>query len=375
MAISHGNLLKKPQVVEEILESEDSGSDVESGNGSDVEPEVELHSLEDIKQEGESILKGTVEEILEVDDKERKAQDHSSCDEIKEEDVSDIEDESVRNKSVSTGESLKIISAMEDPSDESEMDSSDINDNDDDDSDASKVYKDDYGGNESESGVESDGDKNKEDDSSGLANVMTRILGTKKSDNVILSKAKKNQKITKAIDDTSDNSFEVVDDSGKVKKEPNIKLENEDKKATETLHERELRKKIWENRFRVKPNVKEDREKERRLRVLATQGVVQLFSAIEKHKNMIQRKLSETRSIMGREKVLETTGKEAFLEVLKQQGEKVNAPQEEEPIKTEIKEELVDLPPKKKPRWSVLAENFYKEPTLQGWDQQSDDEK
>ncbi|XP_042242905.1 RRP15-like protein [Homarus americanus] len=372
MAISHGNLLKKPQVVEDILESEDSGSDEESGNGSDVEAEAELHSLEDIKQEEEGILKGTVEEILELDDKEHKAQDHSSCDEIKEEDVSDNEDDSVNNKSVPTEESLKTIGAVEDPSDESEMDSGD---NDDNDSDASEVYKDDFGGDESESGVESDGDNNKEDGSSGLANVMTRILGTKKSDNVILSKAKKNEKITKPVDDASGDSFEVVDDSGKVKKEPNIKLENEDQKATETLHERELRKKIWENRFRVKPNVKEDREKERRLRVLATQGVVQLFSAIEKHKNMIQRKLSETRSIMGREKVLETTGKEAFLEVLKQQGEKVNAPQEEESIKSEIKEELVDLPPKKKPRWSVLAENFYKEPTLQGWDQQSDDER
>ncbi|KAG7175968.1 RRP15-like protein-like 2 [Homarus americanus] len=334
MAISHGNLLKKPQVVEDILESEDSGSDEESGNGSDVEAEAELHSLEDIKQEEEGILKGTVEEILELDDKEHKAQDHSSCDEIKEEDVSDNEDDSVNNKSVPTEESLKTIGAVEDPSDESEMDSGD---NDDNDSDASEVYKDDFGGDESESGVESDGDNNKEDGSSGLANVMTRILGTKKSDNVILSKAKKNEKITKPVDDASGDSFEVVDDSGK--------------------------KKIWENRFRVKPNVKEDREKERRLRVLATQGVVQLFSAIEKHKNMIQRKLSETRSIMGREKVLETTGKEAFLEVLKQQGEK------------EIKEELVDLPPKKKPRWSVLAENFYKEPTLQGWDQQSDDER
>lgn len=41
----------------------------------------------------------------------------------------------------------------------------------------------------------------------------------------------------------------------------------------------------------------------------------------------------------------------------------------------EVKEELVDIQPpdKKKPKWNVLSDNFYKEPTLQGWDLQSDD--
>lgn len=66
---------------------------------------------------------------------------------------------------------------------------------------------------------------------------------------------------------------------------------------------------------------------------LSNRGVVQLFSAIEKHKNEVQKKLSETRSVMGREKILETTGKEAFLEVLKQQGKQVEAIKEEKLVK------------------------------------------
>lgn len=57
---------------------------------------------------------------------------------------------------------------------------------------------------------------------------------------------------------------------------------------------------------------------------------MQLFSAIEKHKRLVQKKISESRSVMEREKILETTGKEAFLEVLRQQGKKVKLSQEEE---------------------------------------------
>lgn len=66
-------------------------------------------------------------------------------------------------------------------------------------------------------------------------------------------------------------------------------------------------------------------------------GVVQLFSAIEKHRNMMQVKLSQCRSIMGREKVLEGTGKEAFLDILKQQGKRVK--EETEPALKKVKKE------------------------------------
>ncbi|XP_045600795.2 RRP15-like protein [Procambarus clarkii] len=377
MAISRRNL-KKPQVVEEE-------SDSELDENSEMEPEDDEMEVNDdvknIKQEVEDddsddnneTAKEIKREIPDENDMEDNCEtDDSSSIEIKEEDESDIDSEEIdddlkgtpeADQSAETGpvkSAMKSVRFVQDHSDESEMDSVDDID--------------DYGTDESEKEIESDEENNKESSGKGLANVMAKILATKKSNNVILSKAKKTNKVQEKAEDSSDDNFEIVDDSGKIKKEPDIKEEKEEQAVPESQHKRELQKKIWENRFRVKPNIKDDREKERRLRVLATQGVVQLFSAIEKHKNLVQRKLSETRSIMGREKVLETTGKEAFLEVLRQQGKKVKTPKEEESFKEEIKDEPLDIPAKKKPRWNVLADNFYKEPTLQGWDQQSDED-
>lgn len=51
----------------------------------------------------------------------------------------------------------------------------------------------------------------------------------------------------------------------------------------------------------------------------------------------MQVKLSQCRSIMGREKVLEGTGKEAFLDILKQQGKRVK--DEMDPDGNKVKEE------------------------------------
>lgn len=82
--------------------------------------------------------------------------------------------------------------------------------------------------------------------------------------------------------------------------------------------------------------------------IVLCRGVVQLFSAIEKHRTMMQVKLSQCRSIMGREKVLESTGKEAFLDILKQQGKRVK--EEMDPEGNKVKEkndhlkEVSDVP-------------------------------
>lgn len=44
------------------------------------------------------------------------------------------------------------------------------------------------------------------------------------------------------------------------------------------------------------------------------------------------------------------------------------------PFVQEVKEEPVDLqPPEKKSKRNVLSDNFYKEPTLHGWNQQCGD--
>lgn len=383
MAISNGNPLNKPRVTEDESNLEDSDSEVEFGNdkeaelGGDCKMEAEDgNDVEDIKEmeEEDNILNQiseekcnavkakdiALEDIASGNKNEgESAVNYSACDDFK------IKSKLASDQAVvSVKSTIRSTRVVEDTSSESEMDSEDANDS-----------VDDFGDDdESDKNSESDKKKDKKVGSRGLASVMAKILATENSENVILSKAKKDKTFIKEAEDISDDSFEVVDDSGKVKKVPKTKEEKDNKLVTQSLIKKELEKKIWGKRFRVKPSIKKDWEKERRLRVLATQGVVQLFSAIEKHKNMVKKRVSETQSVVEREKILETTGREAFLEVLRQQGKKVKVSQEEEAVKEEIKDEPVEIPAKEKPRWNVLADNFYKEPTLKSWDQQSDDE-
>lgn len=265
---------------------------------------------------------------------------------------------------------------------EKEADSDDSDDMDED-SGEGESEEDNFGDDESEK--EDGGDSKKS--GSGLADMMAKILGTKKSGDVILSKAKTDMQVKKSMKVRQEDTFEIVDSSGQIKTEPMVdkikEEEEEDEKPPVSQHERDMYRKVWEEKFRKKPSITQDREKERKLRVLATQGVVQLFSAIEKHKTMMQVKLSQCRSIMGREKVLESTGKEAFMNILKQQGKRVKketelegkVKEEDDPVKEEVKDEPLDLQPpvKKKPKWNVFSDNFYKEPTLHGWDQESND--
>lgn len=383
MAISNGNPLNKPRVTEDESNLEDSDSEVEFGNdkeaelGGDCKMEAEDgNDVEDIKEmeEEDNILNQiseekcnavkakdiALEDIASGNKNEgESAVNYSACDDFK------IKSKLASDQAVvSVKSTIRSTRVVEDTSSESEMDSEDANDS-----------VDDFGDDdESDKNSESDKKKDKKVGSRGLASVMAKILATENSENVILSKAKKDKTFIKEAEDISDDSFEVVDDSGKVKKVPKTKEEKDNKLVSQSLIKKELEKKIWGKRFRVKPSIKKDWEKERRLRVLATQGVVQLFSAIEKHKNMVKKRVSETQSVVEREKILETTGREAFLEVLRQQGKKVKVSQEEEAVKEEIKDEPVEIPAKEKPRWNVLADNFYKEPTLKSWDQQSDDE-
>jgi len=234
-----------------------------------------------------------------------------------------------------------------------------------------------------DSGGEGDAESEDDDDDigTGLGAVMSSILKTQKKTGVILSKAKKDYEVRQKERGSDDDEFEVVEEGGNIKK---VKKDIKNKEpATSTRIETEkeimLRRKEWENMNRMWPDVQADREKERKLRILATQGVVQLLGAIDKHAKSVNKKLSEARGELQRDKVLETTGKEAFMEVLRQEGEKVNKSNSQtSEIKTEMKEEPDErislLPEAKKPKWGVLADNFYKEPTLDGWDKESDEE-
>lgn len=368
MAISNGSVLKRPKVVEESLDSDSDDSQSESGEEQEVEPgdveikeEVEDDYLENSNLEGESFTAySNDEDFTEIKEEEDEAES------------SEIEDKKEHGRK-------KRKKEMKNKKADPDSDSDDVGED--------ESEEDEGNFSEDESIKEEEDEEDGETVGSGLANVMAKILGTKRSEDVILSKAKMDREVKKKT--KQEDTFEIVDSSGKVKKEPMVEKikeeEEEEKKPIVSLHDRELHRKLWEEKFRKRPSITEDREKERKLRVLATQGVVQLFSAIEKHRTMMQVKLSQCRSIMGREKVLESTGKEAFLDILKRQGKRVKdemdpegnkVKEEDDQLKEEVKDEPVDLqaPVKKKPKWNVLSDNFYKEPTLHGWDQQSDDE-
>ncbi|XP_076032172.1 RRP15-like protein [Oratosquilla oratoria] len=217
---------------------------------------------------------------------------------------------------------------------------------------------------EDEDVMESD-DENDESQA-GLANVMARILATKKSD--ILCKAKKGKPVEKRESDDQDD-FEV-EENGVVKKIKKDKAKPV--VSTQSAWERLKERKLWEEMSHVKPDIKLDKEKEKRLKVLATKGVVQLLGAIEKHNKALKRKLAEAQGVTQKEKVLERAGKDAFLDILKGEGDKVNRNAPKMEVKDEVKEEEDNIA--KKPKWSVLADNFYKEPTLEGWDKQESDD-
>ncbi|XP_050687377.1 RRP15-like protein isoform X3 [Eriocheir sinensis] len=370
MAISSKHGVKRPKVVEEP-ESSDSEDDQPED---DFEVEIKREEddcLDSSNLEGDSFMAYPDDE----DSVEIKEEDLDEVD-IKEEVVEAWEAEGSAEETKTKETERKGTKKVKFSEPEPESDNSDFSESD----------------NEEDNFADDDSEKEegevKKSVGSGLANVMAKILGTKKSEDVILSKAKTDKAVKKTRKLDKEDTFEIVDGSGQVKKEPTVEIkeEEEDRKPDISLHDREIHRKLWEEKFRKRPSITEDKEKERRLRVLATQGVVQLFSAIEKHRNMMQVKLSQCRSIMGREKVLEGTGKEAFLDILKQQGKRVKEQTEPalkkvkkeengDSMKEEVKDELLDLQPpeKKKPKWNVLSDNFYKEPTLHGWDQQSDD--
>uniref|UniRef100_A0A0P4WB00 RRP15-like protein n=2 Tax=Scylla olivacea TaxID=85551 RepID=A0A0P4WB00_SCYOL len=374
MAISSGSVLKRPKVVEEshTSDSDDDQSEekeeqeLESGDV-EIKEEVEDDYLNESNYEGESFTAfSTDDNFTEIKEEEESEENEaeSSINATK-----SLEHKTKRTKKV------KIKEAEPDSDDSDDMD---------DDFEDGESEEDNFGDDESEKEGE-DGEDSKKS-GSGLADMMAKILGTKKSGDVILSKAKTDMEVKKSMKAKQEDTFEIVDSSGQIKTEPMVdkikEEEEEDKKPPVSQHERDLYRKLWEEKFHKKPSITEDREKERKLRVLATQGVVQLFSAIEKHRTMMQVKLSQCRSIMGREKVLESTGKEAFLDILKQQGKRVKetepegkVKEEDGIVKEEVKDELLDLQPpmKKKPKWNVLSDNFYKEPTLHGWDQESND--
>nr|XP_020483891.1 RRP15-like protein isoform X1 [Labrus bergylta] len=144
-------------------------------------------------------------------------------------------------------------------------------------------------------------------------------------------------------------------------------------KALEKMKERERqeqlerqkqvdKKRTWEMMSRVKPDVVKDRETERALQRVATRGVVQLFNAVRKHQKTVDEKVKEVGgSERKKAKLLSSVSKKDFIDVLRgsegSQTPKTLAPVEDE-----------------KPSWSVLRDDFMMGASMKDWDKLSDEE-
>lgn len=235
MAISSGNVLKRPKVVEEshTSDSDDDQSEEEKEGEQELEPgdleikeEVEDDYLDQSNYEGESFTAfSTDDDFTEIKEEEEE-----------EEEANEAEKSTNRTKSLEQkarrSKKVKIK--------ESETDSDDSDDMNDD-FEEGESEEDNFGDDESEK-EEEDGEDNKKS-GSGLADMMAKILGTKKSGNVILSKAKTDMEVRKSMKVKQEDTFEIVDSTGQIKTEPmvaKIKEEEEDKKPLVSKHERDL---------------------------------------------------------------------------------------------------------------------------------------
>ncbi|KAG2467071.1 PLEK protein, partial [Polypterus senegalus] len=107
---------------------------------------------------------------------------------------------------------------------------------------------------------------------------------------------------------------------------PTILLKNKELeriKEKEKQEQAEKQKKIcerrdWELIARVKPNIVQDREREKNLQRIATRGVVQLFNAVRKHQKNVDEKLTEAGgSERKKAKMLSSVTKKDFINVLR----------------------------------------------------------
>ncbi|XP_064460322.1 RRP15-like protein [Ornithodoros turicata] len=185
----------------------------------------------------------------------------------------------------------------------------------------------------------------------GWADVLGKVLRSKapKKKTLVLAKARKDGQTKKAPEP----SIEIVDVEGDVKVEEEQKAKEVEPEylTKKQLKERKDRKRKWEALCRAKPGAAEQHEQH--LRRIATKGVVQLFTAVEKHQKDVQRKLSAAgESETKRDKVMKSLNRGAFLDLLK-------------PKEVQKKEE-----PK---AWSVLRDDFMLGANMKDWDKQDDE--
>uniref|UniRef100_F6QE19 RRP15-like protein n=1 Tax=Ornithorhynchus anatinus TaxID=9258 RepID=F6QE19_ORNAN len=152
----------------------------------------------------------------------------------------------------------------------------------------------------------------------------------------------------------------------------NKELEQEKKKEKqERLEKRKQldKKREWEMMCRVKPDVVQDKEKERNLQRIATRGVVQLFNAVRKHQKNVDDKMKEAGgSMRKRAKLMSSVSKKDFISVLRGiEGGKNEESASGKTSQAKVKSE-------EGPGWNILRDDFMMGASMKDWDKESDKE-
>lgn len=207
----------------------------------------------------------------------------------------------------------------------------------------------------------------------GWANVMQKILGTKKpkrKKTIVLAKAKK---LCDVKEKEKDVSFEIDG------VEEEIKTELEEASPTiESKHiqynwiQAKPKRRETSLGIRVKPSIL-DRERERLLQKIATKGVVQLFNAVRQQQTDISKKLSQAGPLeRKREQVLKNIDKNAFLDILMGGTKSTSV---DNAVKSETTVKATENKEKDEKIWSVLRDDFVMGAKLKDWDKKNAEEE
>lgn len=238
----------------------------------------------------------------------------------------------------------------------------------------------------SENGEEEDKiDECDNEGNAGWARTIAKLLQQKppkKQKKTVLSRAKKlKPNDAQSSKDKKSYDFEIDGTEVEVKTEKDIKEEKGS--ALDTELKRQQRKNV-PLQLRVKPD-KQDMERERNLRKVATRGTVQFFNAVRIQQKDLEEKLAEAGPLDSRkDAVLKNIDKSKFLDVL-MSGKRSkstpidNAVKKEEPESTTDEDDDEEKPTKgagnkKKSEWNVLREDFMTNKKIKHWDEEDEEE-
>ncbi|XP_076314726.1 RRP15-like protein [Tachypleus tridentatus] len=209
----------------------------------------------------------------------------------------------------------------------------------------------------------------------GWADAITKVLGScssKKNNNVVLSKAKKDVDIAEVISKDRKNEVQVVSEKGTIIQDEKLPAKQPNKHTYDeksNVLERKRQKLLWENMGRQKPDVTK-KDQERALARIATRGVVQLFNAVQQHQKKVENKLKAAGGTeVKKEKALKSLTKGEFLDMLKgYKSEKPNS------LEVSEKKSLQNSHTEGE-QWSILRDDFMMGATMKDWDREDSSEE